>query len=108
MTKRPVVAVFNSSTDTVEMLRDVFEAAGMIVLTGHIEQISAIASMDFSSGWPITRNFLLSMMLDQTDARLKPGLSGEVTVVVKSADPTQLEEARSWLEPEIEALTATS
>ena len=50
--------------------------------TGHIEQISAIASMDFSSGWPITRNFILEIVLDQTDSRFKPGISGQVTVVV--------------------------
>ena len=50
--------------------------------TGHIEQISAIASLDFSSGWPITRNFTLKIPLDQTDARFKPGITGQVTVVV--------------------------
>jgi RND family efflux transporter MFP subunit len=50
--------------------------------TGHIEQISAIASMDFSSGWPISRNFTLEILLDQTDARFKPGITGQVTVVV--------------------------
>lgn len=50
--------------------------------TGHIEQIGAIASMDFSSGWPITRNFILEIALDQTDPRFKPGITGEVTVVV--------------------------
>jgi HlyD family secretion protein len=50
--------------------------------TGHIEQISAIASLDFSSGWPISRNFTLEILLDQTDARFKPGLTGQVTVVV--------------------------
>jgi len=50
--------------------------------TGHIEQIGAIASMDFSSGWPITRNFILEIVLDQTDSRFKPGITGEVTVVV--------------------------
>jgi len=50
--------------------------------TGHIEQIGAIASLDFSSGWPITRNFILEIVLDQTDPRFKPGISGEVTVVV--------------------------
>jgi HlyD family secretion protein len=50
--------------------------------TGHIEQISAIASMDFSSGWPITRNFILEILLDQTDPRFKPGITGQVTVVV--------------------------
>lgn len=50
--------------------------------TGHIERIGAIASMDFSSGWPITRNFTLEIALDQADARFKPGISGQVTVVV--------------------------
>jgi HlyD family secretion protein len=50
--------------------------------TGHIEQIGAIASLDFSSGWPITRNFILQIVLDQTDPRLKPGISGQITVVM--------------------------
>jgi HlyD family secretion protein len=50
--------------------------------TGHIDEISAIASMDFTSGWPITRNFTLGIVLDQTDPRFKPGISGQVTVVV--------------------------
>lgn len=50
--------------------------------TGHIDQISAIASLDFSSGWPITRNFMLDIALDQTDPRFKPGITGEITVVV--------------------------
>ena len=50
--------------------------------TGHIDQIGAIASLDFTSGWPITRNFILEIVLDQTDPRFKPGISGEVTVVV--------------------------
>ena len=50
--------------------------------TGHIERISEIASMDFSGGWPITRNFTLEIVLDQSDSRFKPGITGEVTVVV--------------------------
>ncbi|HEV3513874.1 MAG TPA: efflux RND transporter periplasmic adaptor subunit [Candidatus Sulfotelmatobacter sp.] len=50
--------------------------------TGHIERIGAIASLDFSSGWPITRNFILEITLDQTDPRFKPGITGEVTVIV--------------------------
>ena len=50
--------------------------------TGHIEQIGALASMDFSGGWPFTRNFDLEIVLDQTDARFKPGISGQVTVIV--------------------------
>jgi HlyD family secretion protein len=50
--------------------------------TGHIEQIGALASLDFSGGWPFTRNFNLEIALDQTDARFKPGISGQVTVIV--------------------------
>ena len=50
--------------------------------TGHIEQIGAIASPDFTSGWPITRNFILEVGIDQTDPRFKPGVTGDVTVVV--------------------------
>lgn len=50
--------------------------------TGHIEQISAIATADFSAGWPFTRNFQLEIPLDQTDTRFKPGITGEVTVIV--------------------------
>ena len=51
--------------------------------TGHIERISAIASIDFTGGWPPARNFLLEIVLDQTDPRFKPGLTGQVTVVVE-------------------------
>ena len=50
--------------------------------TGHIEQIGAIASLDFSGGWPITRNFTLEIALDQADPRFKPGITGQVTVIV--------------------------
>jgi HlyD family secretion protein len=50
--------------------------------TGHIAQISAIASLDFNGGWPFTRNFILEIVLDQSDPRFKPGSTGEVTVIV--------------------------
>ena len=50
--------------------------------TGHIESISEIATLDFSGGWPINRNFTLEIVLDQTDSRFKPGTTGQVTVVV--------------------------
>jgi RND family efflux transporter MFP subunit len=50
--------------------------------SGHIEHISEIASMDFSGVWPPARNFTLEIILDQTDSRFKPGITGEVTVVV--------------------------
>jgi HlyD family secretion protein len=50
--------------------------------TGHIEQISAIATSDFSGGWPFPRNFNLKVLLDQTDPRLKPGMSAQLSIVV--------------------------
>ncbi|HVN21562.1 MAG TPA: efflux RND transporter periplasmic adaptor subunit [Dongiaceae bacterium] len=50
--------------------------------TGHIERISEIASLDFTSGWPLTRNFTLEVGLDQSDSRFKQGITGDVTVVV--------------------------
>ncbi len=50
--------------------------------TGHVEQISSIASSDFSSGWPITRNFTVEVGVDQADPRFKPGITGDVTVIV--------------------------
>lgn len=42
--------------------------------TGQIEQISTVATIDFSAGWPFPRNFDLEVVLDQADARLKPAL----------------------------------
>lgn len=50
--------------------------------TGHIEEISTIATSDFSAGWPIPRNFNLQVALDQSDPRLRPGMTVHVTVIV--------------------------
>jgi HlyD family secretion protein len=50
--------------------------------TGHIEHISAIASVDFSGGWPFPRNFSVEIVLDQSDSRFQPGITGQVTVTV--------------------------
>jgi HlyD family secretion protein len=50
--------------------------------TGTIEQISTIATEDFSAGWPIPRNFDVRIALLQTDPRLKPGMTAQVTVIV--------------------------
>jgi len=50
--------------------------------TGNLDQISTIASMDFSGGWPMRRNFYLEITIDQQDARLKPGMTAQVTVIV--------------------------
>ena len=52
-------------------------------LAGHVERISTIASLDFSGGWPFPRNFNLEIVLDQTDPRLKPGMTAQLTVVVE-------------------------
>ena len=50
--------------------------------SGKIEKISTIATSDFSGGWPFPRNFDLGITLDQGDARLKPGMTAQLTVVV--------------------------
>ena len=50
--------------------------------TGRLEQIGTIATMDFSGGWPIPRNFNLQIALAEQDKRLKPGMTAQITVVV--------------------------
>ncbi|HKV26764.1 MAG TPA: efflux RND transporter periplasmic adaptor subunit [Candidatus Acidoferrales bacterium] len=50
--------------------------------TGRITQISTIASMDFSAGWPFPRNFTMNIVLGSLDARLRPGMSANVRVIV--------------------------
>ena len=37
--RRPVVAIFNSNDDIVEMLRFALEQAGLIVVSGHVDAI---------------------------------------------------------------------
>lgn len=49
---------------------------------GRIEDISALATEDFSAGWPIPRDFDVRIILDGTDPRLKPGMTAQVTVIV--------------------------
>ncbi|MGH9730860.1 MAG: efflux RND transporter periplasmic adaptor subunit [Candidatus Acidiferrales bacterium] len=50
--------------------------------TGRITQISTIASMDFSAGWPFPRNFTMDIVLSHSDSRLRPGMSANVHVIV--------------------------
>ncbi|HEV2223624.1 MAG TPA: efflux RND transporter periplasmic adaptor subunit [Candidatus Acidoferrales bacterium] len=50
--------------------------------TGRISQISTIASMDFSAGWPFPRNFTMDIVLSHSDSRLRPGMSANVHVIV--------------------------
>jgi HlyD family secretion protein len=48
--------------------------------TGRVSEISTIASIDFSSGWPFTKNFSMTITLDNSDPRLRPGMSTNVRV----------------------------
>lgn len=50
--------------------------------SGELEQIGTIATTDFTGGWPIPRNFDLRIALDQSDPRLRPGMTSQITVVV--------------------------
>ena len=49
---------------------------------GKIEDISTIASEDYSAGWPIPRNFDLRVTLDHVDPRLRPGMSAQITIII--------------------------
>lgn len=40
-----------------------------------VDLISVLARVDFSSGWPPTRNFDLGLVLKDHDARIRPGMS---------------------------------
>jgi HlyD family secretion protein len=48
--------------------------------TGRISEISSIASMDFSSGWPFPKNFAIKVSLDNSDPRLRPGMSTNLRI----------------------------
>jgi HlyD family secretion protein len=47
-----------------------------------VATISPTASLDFSAGWPVPRNFLLELKLAETDPRLTPGMAAAVRVAV--------------------------
>ena len=51
--------------------------------SGHATEISTIAKMDFSSGWPPKKNFDLTIQLEQTDPRLRPGMSSTIRLAVE-------------------------
>ena len=59
-----------------------FDAIPDRKFTGHISQIGTLASTDFSGGWPFPRNFSVEITLDQSDPRLKPGMSADVRVTL--------------------------
>lgn len=50
--------------------------------TAKVAQISTIASMDFTAGWPFPRNFSMDFSLEKTDPRLRPGMSANIRIAV--------------------------
>ncbi len=50
--------------------------------TAKIERIGTIATTDFSAGWPFPRNFALDLAIDQSDLRLRPGMTVQITVII--------------------------
>ncbi len=49
---------------------------------GTIADISVLARVDFSAGWPPPKNFDLTMAITDADARLRPGMSGVARIAV--------------------------
>jgi multidrug resistance efflux pump len=47
-----------------------------------VQEISVLARVDFSSGWPPPRNFDLQIGIDDRDSRLRPGMSATARVAV--------------------------
>jgi HlyD family secretion protein len=68
-------------------------------LTGRIGDISTLARIDFSN-WPPQRNFDLIVQLDQTDPRLRPGMSTTVRVAVDRIPDAVLIPVRAVFEKE--------
>lgn len=52
-------------------------------LTGKVTDISPLAKIDFSGGWPPAKNFDLSVVLDHPDPRLRPGMSVTERIAVQ-------------------------
>jgi HlyD family secretion protein len=60
-----------------------FDAIPDRQFTGTIEEISTLATEDFTAGWPIPRNFNVRLKLDDSDARLRPGMTAQVTAITE-------------------------
>lgn len=66
-------------------------------LSGQIDDISALARVDFSN-WPPQRNFNMMVQLDQMDPRLRPGMNTTVRVAVDRVPDAILIPARAVFE----------
>lgn len=51
--------------------------------TGKVGDVSPLAKIDFSGGWPPAKNFDLSVILDHPDPRLRPGMSVTERIAVQ-------------------------
>jgi RND family efflux transporter MFP subunit len=49
---------------------------------GRVDTISPTASLDFTGGWPVPRNFSVELGLAGTDPRLTPGMGATVRIAV--------------------------
>lgn len=50
--------------------------------TAKVQDISSIASMDFTGGWPFPRNFSTDFSLAAGDSRLRPGMGANVRIAI--------------------------
>jgi RND family efflux transporter MFP subunit len=50
--------------------------------SGKVEHIGTLATSDFSAGWPFPRNFDLEFVINETDPRLRPWMTVQITVIV--------------------------
>jgi HlyD family secretion protein len=49
-----------------------------------VSEISPLAKIDLSNGWPPTKNFDVSVLIDHPDPRLRPGMSVTERIAVQS------------------------
>jgi HlyD family secretion protein len=47
---------------------------------GHIAQISATASTDFTAGWPFPKDFTVQIAIEHPDPRLRPGMQASLRI----------------------------
>jgi len=59
------------------------DAIGDRSFTGHVQRIGTIATPDFSAGWPFPHNFDLELSIDQSDQRLRPGMTAQASVILE-------------------------
>ena len=59
------------------------DAVTDLAFTGTVADISPLAKVDFSGGWPPVKNFDLVVTLDHVDSRLRPGMSVTERIAVQ-------------------------